>query len=346
MGSESVITDAASSVWATPNRPSGALQKIGWAGIHRLERVNRELWLVLSLFILAAAMNFLIDAHRMVLGLYSLPTLFSAYIYGRRHATLTASASVFLVGLITYFNPTMFSHGSAELPIDEKWFDITVWGGTLLVTAYAMGTLYELKENHVRELRKTYHGILLILSQFISNDKYTQNHSYRVSVYAARIAAQLGFNADRIEDVRAAALLHDLGKLEVSREILHKASRLTENESTEMRKHVDLGVGMLQPVGGSLSRLIPIILAHHDKFDGTGYHPTQGNKIPLESRILSVADVYDSLTSDRPYRKAMSPFDAKETIVKGSGTDFDPQVVQAFAVAFHNRELEVPEVLI
>jgi len=103
---------------------------------------------------------------------------------------------------------------------------------------------------------------------------------------------------------------------------------------------------MLQPVGGSLSRLIPIILAHHDKFDGTGYHPTQGNKIPLESRILSVADVYDSLTSDRPYRKAMSPFDAKETIVKGSGTDFDPQVVQAFAVAFHNRELEVPEVLI
>jgi len=315
-------------------------------GKSTVRKTNKELWLLLSLALIAAMIHFLVASQAVALVFFFLPTLYSAYHFGRRHATLTACASVCVVVLLTYINPATLSRGTDFAPLDSRWFDVTVWGGVLVVTAYAMGTLYELKENHVRELRKTYHGILLILSQFISNDKYTQNHSYRVSVYAARIAAQLGFNADRIEDVRAAALLHDLGKLEVSREILHKASRLTENESTEMRKHVDLGVGMLQPVGGSLSRLIPIILAHHDKFDGTGYHPTQGNKIPLESRILSVADVYDSLTSDRPYRKAMSPFDAKETIVKGSGTDFDPQVVQAFAVAFHNRELEVPEVLI
>ena len=132
----------------------------------------------------------------------------------------------------------------------------------------------------------------------------------------------------------------------MSREILHKAARLTSEEYSEMQKHVDIGVQMLQPIGGPLARVIPIILAHHDKFDGTGYHPTEGDDIPLEARILSVADVYDSLTSDRPYRKAMSPFDAKETIVKASGTDFDPKVVDAFAACFRLGTMEVPEVLV
>jgi len=313
----------------------------------RLEEVNRELWLVLSLFVLAGLSNLLLDGHHMVLGLYSLPTLFSAYIYGRRHATLTALASVFMVVLVTYFNPALFRRSNVVVLANyDKWFEITVWGGILMITAYTMGTLYEKKEAHVKELRRTYHGILIILSQFISKDKYTQNHSYRVSVYAAKIAAQMGLGVERIEDVRAAALLHDLGKLEVSRDILHKASRLTADESEQMRKHVDYGVDMLEPVGGPLSRLLPIILAHHDKFDGSGYHPTQGDKIPMESRILSVADVYDSLTSDRPYRKAMSPFDAKEIIMKGAGSDFDPQVVEAFVAAFRKGQMEVPEVLV
>ena len=113
-----------------------------------------------------------------------------------------------------------------------------------------------------------------------------------------------------------------------------------------MQTHVPKGVKMLEPVGGSLRRVIPIVLAHHDKFDGTGYHPTSGDGIPIEARILSVADVYDSLTSDRPYRKAMSPFEAKDIIVKGSGSDFDPQVVGAFTDAFRRGGLEVPAVVV
>lgn len=311
-----------------------------------LSDVNRELWLLLSLFALAALLNSLLDAHRMLLGLYTLPTLFSAYVYGRRHATLTALGSVLMVVLITYFNPTLFGAHRASLPVAEKWFEITVWGGILLVNAYAMGTLYEHKETHVRELRSTYQGILLILSQFISKDKYTQNHSFRVSVYATRIAAQMGFSAEEVEDVRAAALLHDLGKLEVSREILYKAARLTSEEFDHLKKHVDYGVQMLQPVGGPLSRVIPIILAHHDKFNGTGYRPAQGEEIPLAARILSVADSYDAMTSDRPYRKAMPTFEAKETIVRLAGTDFDPAVVEAFATCFRLGLMEVPEVMI
>jgi HD-GYP domain-containing protein (c-di-GMP phosphodiesterase class II) len=113
-----------------------------------------------------------------------------------------------------------------------------------------------------------------------------------------------------------------------------------------MKKHADKGVAILDPVGGPLARIIPIILSHHDKFDGSGYHPTHGTEIPLEARIIAVADVYDALASDRPYRKAMSPFDAKETIVKGKGTEFDPEVVEAFLGVFRMGEMEVPELMV
>ncbi len=312
----------------------------------RLKEVNRELWLILSLFVIAALLNSLITVHRMVLGFYVLPTLFSAYYYGRRHATLTALASVFLVTLVTYFNPGLFTVSSGVTLAESKWFDIAVWGGTLMVIAYTMGTLYEQKDAHVRELRQTYHGVLLILRQFISKDKYTQNHSYRVSIYAAKIAAQLGLDAVRIDDVRAAAMLHDIGKLDVSRDVLYKAARLTKEEHDEVQQHIEKGVEMLEPVGGTLRRIIPIILAHHDKFDGSGYHPTRGQEIPLEARIITVADVFDALTSDRPYRKAMSPFDAKEIILKGAGTEFDPRVVNAFVAAFAGGQMEVPELVV
>jgi HD-GYP domain-containing protein (c-di-GMP phosphodiesterase class II) len=127
---------------------------------------------------------------------------------------------------------------------------------------------------------------------------------------------------------------------------LYKAARLTEDELAEMRTHVDRGVALLEGVGGSLRRVIPIILAHHDRFDGSGYHPTRGEDIPVEARIITVADVYDSLTSDRPYRKAMSPFEVREMIVRESGTEFDPDVVDAFLSLFRKGEMEVPYVAV
>jgi putative nucleotidyltransferase with HDIG domain len=245
-----------------------------------------------------------------------------------------------------HYNPMVFSHQAQTPVLDAKWYDLTVWGAVLVITAYSTGTLYERKEQHIRELRRTYHGVLMILQQFIAKDKYTQNHSYRVSVYGVAIAGELGLDAERIEDVRAAALLHDIGKLDISREILYKAARLSEHEFKEMQRHVEAGLEILEPVGGSLRRILPIILTHHDKFDGSGYHPAKGEQIPLESRILSVADVYDSLTSDRPYRKAMSPFDAKKVIEQGSETEFDPKVVRAFLGAFAKGRLEIPEVIV
>jgi hypothetical protein len=107
-----------------------------------------------------------------------------------------------------------------------------VWGGVLLVTGYSMGTLYEHKSEQIRELQETYHGVLMILRHFIAKDAYTENHSYRVSIYAAKIAASVGLTSGRIEDVRAAALLHDIGKLDISRDLLYKAARSPQKTSS------------------------------------------------------------------------------------------------------------------
>ena len=312
------------------------------SAVRRFEQVNKELWILLSLFLIALLLNYVVAAQKMVLGFYVLPTLASAYLHGRRQATLTALASVLVVvALLMYgdaFYPSTVSHIE---PAYTKWLDVTVWGGSLLVTGYLMGTLCERKNAQVTELRETYHGVLMILRHFISKDSYTENHCHRVSVYAATLAAELGLSAAVIEDIKAAALLHDIGKLDISRDLLYKAAKLTSEEYEEIKQHVHKGIDLLEPVGGSLRRVIPIILAHHDKFDGSGYHPTRGEDIPIEARIIAVADVYDSLTSDRPYRKAMSPFDARDVIVKGSETEFDPVVVAAFQRAFRHGKLEI-----
>ena len=323
---------------ASPQKPSlvGLFERLKSSTLEQLQAVNRELWLLLSLFAMAAVLNLLVDSHRMLLTLYGLPTLYSAYFYGRRHATLTAVASVAVIGLLMHYNPLIFARHTPAPLLADRWYDLTIWGAVLVITAYSTGTLYERKEEHIRELRRTYHGVLVILQQFIAKDKYTQNHSYRVSVYATAIAREVGLDTERVEDIRAAALLHDVGKLDISRTILYKAARLTEEEFKEMQRHVDTGIQLLEPVGGSLRRVLPIILSHHDKFDGSGYHPTRGNQIPLEARIIAVADAYDAMTTDRPYRRGMSHEQAIRILTENAGTQFDPTIVQAL-LKIHER---------
>ena len=311
----------------------------------RLAKVNQELWLVLSLFIIAGLINWLVASHRLMVGFYTLPTLFSAYVYGRRHAVLTASASIFIVVVLVLTNKNLFASSNQFGSEYDQWAELATWAGLLLVTAYSMGTLYERKQRHLVELRQTYFGLLTILQQFISNDKHAHNHSYRVAFYAASIAHRMGFDEDRIDDIRAAALLHDVGKLEASRALLHRAASLTSEEGMETRKDVHKGFAMLEPVGGSLRRVLPIILAHQDKYDGSGDRPNKGDEISVEARVLAVADAYDTLTSDRPYRRAVSPFEAKELIVTGAGTSFDPKIVGAFVDAFEQGRMEIPEAL-
>jgi putative nucleotidyltransferase with HDIG domain len=312
----------------------------------QLESANKELWVILSMFILAGLLNYAVASQRVLIGLYALPTIMSAYCYGRRHATLTAFASIIFVGLFAYYKPGLLSQQPVMSSGISRWYEFLAWGAILLVMAYSMGTLYDKSKQRFEELQQTYRGLIVILRNFISKDQYTENHCYRVSIYAAKIAEVLGLGWQQIEDIRSAGMLHDLGKLDISRELLYKAAKLSADEHDSIKKHVSTGVGMLDPLSTPLGRVLPIVLAHHEKFDGSGYYKTSGEGIPVESRILSVADVYDALTSDRPYRKAMSPYDAEEIIVKGSGTEFDPEVVQAFSKVFKRGDMDVPGLIV
>ena len=315
--------------------------------ISRLGDINKELLLILSIIAAAGIVNFFIAGQRLVLTFYNLPTLMAAYYFGRRRAVEAATASILFVVWMNLMNPTALGGTFAwKTQGLLAWSDLCVWAGFLLISAYATGSLYELGERRLSELRETYYGVLQILNQFIGNDKFTQNHSYRVSVYATRIAAEMRLPEQQIEDVRAAALLHDIGKLEISRGILYKAARLDDQETEEMKSHVERGVSLLSPVGGSLRRVLPIILAHHDRFDGSGYHPAKGEEIPIEARIITVSDAYDAMISDRPYRKGMTQIEARDAILKDAGSSFDPTVVKAFESAFRKQRLEIPEVMV
>jgi putative nucleotidyltransferase with HDIG domain len=311
-----------------------------------LRRTNIELLFMFALVVLAGLLNVVPLTQRVVLNLFMIPSVVSAYLFGRRHATLTATGSVLIVGLMTLTNPAIMESRLPVVPWLGRLIEMTCWGAPLIVAAALTGTMYEHRCRQMQELRETYHGILLILRHFVANDSYTENHCYRVSVYAVKIAAEMGLSHADVEDLRAAALLHDIGKLKVSRELLHKAAKLTEEEYEEVRRHVDHGMEMMEPAGTALRRILPIVLSHHDRYDGSGYTPTQGESIPLGARILAVADAFDAMTSDRPYRKAVLPIEAKTALEKGVGTDFDPSVIAAFVRVFRAGELDLPPVVV
>ncbi len=172
----------------------------------------------------------------------------------------------------------------------------------------------------------------------------TGQHIKRVSEYAKIIAKKLGLSADRVEAVRIASTMHDVGKLLIPSEILEKPGKLTDEEYAVIKTHTTLGGKLLENVEGEEMQLSrTIALQHHERYDGKGY-PTglRGDEISLEGRIVAVADVYDALTSRRSYKSAWREEDAFREIVNGRGTQFDPQVTDAFEAA-HDQILAVRE---
>jgi putative nucleotidyltransferase with HDIG domain len=161
-------------------------------------------------------------------------------------------------------------------------------------------------------------------------DKETEGHSQRVTKMAVKLARTLGLSEAELVQVRWGALLHDIGKMGVPDEILHKPGSLTDEEWVAMKKHPIFAYEMLAPVR-YLRQALDIPYSHHEKWDGSGYpRGLKGQQIPLAARIFAAVDVWDALTSDRPYRAAWTKEKALEYIRASSGTHFDPQVVDVF----------------
>ncbi len=298
-----------------------------------MRKINKELWLLLSLVLIAALIHFLVASQAMALVFYFLPTLYSAYHFGRRHATLTACASVCLVVLLIYVNPAMFNRRTDYMPLDSRWFDITVWGGVLVVTAYAMGTLYERNQKSVNELKDGYDGMLAILQQFLCNQKNSEADSFRVSSYATRIAGALGLDAESSEDLRTAALLRNVNAIGISNEILYKAANLSQEELEKgMRKGENGDATKAQLMGGSLRRAIPILVAAQ-QLHASGANPADSL---IEVQILNLAEKFEVQVNREGAGKTPSA-QAVERIAKEYGDKYDSMIVDAFVKAFGQK---------
>jgi HD-GYP domain-containing protein (c-di-GMP phosphodiesterase class II) len=290
-----------------------------------VRKINPELWLLLFLVVIAAILNFLVASQRIALVFYFLPTLYSAYHFGRRHATLTALASIVLVVLLIYINPALFNR-HIDLPFDARYFDLAVWGGVLMVAGYATGTLYELNQKSLREMEDGYEGMLAILQTFLASQKYSATHAYRIALCATKIAEAAGLDPNSMDDIRTAALLFNLKELGITNEVLCKAAQVSEDDLAKKQRR---GTSKGGVSANAIRRAIPIFLSERQLRQ-------TGGKIEdaeLEVQILSLADEYEALISGERGTK-LSPSQASQEVIRRATGRYDSMILDGFTKAF------------
>ncbi len=172
--------------------------------------------------------------------------------------------------------------------------------------------------------------IITLINTLFEKNPREEQHSERVAELCMIIGKQLGFNSQQLEELKLTGLLHDIGKIVVDEAILNKAARLDEGEWRNIQRHPVVGYRLLNFIPG-MSSIAASVLAHHERWDGTGYpRGLKGEEIPLNARIVAVADAYDAMVSFRPYRNSLTHEQAVEELRKQAGTQFDPCIIDAF----------------
>jgi hypothetical protein len=288
-----------------------------------MSKIAKESILLMSLFLIAATVQFFAQSLPMALCFYFLPTLYSAYHFGRRHATLTAFACVFLVVLLDFLNNIMPGHRVLSLP-GERLFNFAIWAGVLAVTGYVMGTLYERKQAMTTDIRESFSGLLLVLQHFMATEKFGAGENQRVAEASTRMAEAMGLGSDRVELLRSAVLLRDLSKLGITNDILYKAADMSRDEVVASFRKPRKTDARAQATGNTLRRVIPIIVAQQIVRD----QGARSVNVPVEAHILAVADAYQKLISGVD-GKVLSLSQAEQEIVAGAGQKFHAGVVEA-----------------
>ncbi len=269
--------------------------------------------------------------HVVLRKLFVLPIVLAAAWFNLR-GTLTAAAVITLLYLP---HVVLQWSGNIQENINQYGELVTVW-----ITALIAGSLFGREKAALHEIARTHEGSLIALVNALDAREHdTELHSFRVRAYSLRIGRALGMSEKELSILAQGALLHDIGKIGVPDDILLKEGPLTDDQWASMCKHPDIGRRILQSVP-FLAEADEIVQAHHEKYDGSGYpRRLAGEEIPLGARVFAVADMFDALTSERPYRQALQFEEAKRKIETLSGTQFDPEVVAAF-VSIPNEELE------
>jgi putative nucleotidyltransferase with HDIG domain len=254
---------------------------------------------------------------------YFIPVLLAGFFLSARHAVGTA---VLCWASSVYFT-IMDPFGAADADPSFTPWNLFIWGCFLTLTGALVGRLQDKNRIHTAQLREAYRGILQILVKYLeSADDYTKTHSERVASVSAILAHRLGLAPAEVQNVWSAALLHDIGKIEVI-ELIRKEAALTEEEKAQVDAHTELGARLILTTGSVLNDVIPLVLDHHRPFEDGG------EAIPIGARIIAVADTYDAVLTDRPYRAGRMHFQAVDILQEAAGRQFDPRVVEALKQA-------------
>jgi HD-GYP domain-containing protein (c-di-GMP phosphodiesterase class II) len=212
--------------------------------------------------------------------------------------------------------------------VDRPGLLVIALSPTVMLIAFARERQQRLDQTVT--LSAAYRGTALLLGDVVeADDEYTGLHSRDVLELSLTVADGLGLDPIRRRNVEFAALLHDVGKIRVPKEIINKSGQLDDEEWAVIRRHTIEGEAMLEQVGGILASVGRFVRSSHERFDGLGYPDgLRGEQIPIESRIVSACDAYSAMTTDRPYRSAMSVAEAIDELCRCSGSQFDPQVVE------------------
>jgi HD-GYP domain-containing protein (c-di-GMP phosphodiesterase class II) len=262
-----------------------------------------------------------------------------ALMYGVR-STQSVRLAAWAYGIGAILMPVAYM--TAVVAVDEPAALATIVPLLWLLNVFSR----ERKERYAAalELSQTYRGTVMVLSDVVeADDNYTAYHCRSVVELATAVGQEMKLKPDDLQELEIAALLHDVGKIAIPKEILNKPARLTEAEFELMKTHTLEGQALLDRIGGRLARVGTIVRSCHERWDGRGYPDgLLGEEIPLAARIVFCCDAYSAMTTDRPYRKAMDRSEAVAELVSNAGSQFEPRVVEALMLVL-DEATEVAE---
>jgi hypothetical protein len=284
-----------------------------------------ELLLVVSIFGGLLVMNSLVVYKASFLNFYYLPTLVAGLVAGMRLSLLVACLSVSSVSLFTILMPHRFVLAATRL---ETWLTVTLWGCFLILTSWVVGVLHRRHAEKVTSLRQAYVGTLEILTKYLeAKDPSAFGHSTRVSRLSAELAHAMGLPPGRIENCRVAGLLHEVGEIDVVRDLDRVLGEEAGEEAPRPARPTSRSARVIDSVGGVLHDIAPILEYCEDPYAQDG---RVNADVPLESQILAVANAYDETVRNRPRRRGVPRPTALAELEKWSGTTYSPEVVSAF----------------